>query len=1413
MAERWIRRTLLVLGALVGVFVLSGCQPASRAFEVTTTADGVDGAPGDGVCATADGACTLRAAVMEANASDDLTVVVLEPKTYQLNLSGSDEDHGLTGDLDVQQSTHVLGHGAVVDGGGLDRVFDLHDGAVSLSQVTVRNGSVTGDGGGIRNRSDGLSLFEAAIIDNVASGAGGGLFNGTSVGIVNASFFDNIAGVDLGGAAANGPHGQMVVAATTVTGNRAGDRGGGLRSVSGSATNRLEILHSIVTDNGTSSDGTSSDCAVPEAPGATSTIESVGFNIESGISCGFDATGDRRGDPRLGPIVIEDDAPAYRRPLPGSVLLDAIPQDAPRCHAGRDQRGVPRPQGSACEIGAVEVEADEVAPLSVTVDSSGDSVDLAPGDRVCADASSACSLRAAVMETNAFPTDDTIVIGEAIDPQLSIEGRNEDQSRSGDLDIADDLTIEGAGATVDANAIDRVIDVKGGVGVVINDTTIAGGHALLACGAFNGGGGLRNDTGAVTFNRSTITDNRSSGSNWTQGGALLNRTGEMRVYESSIVGNAVEAAPCAASGGTALGLGGGVYNAGALEIRRSTVYRNRVTTLDGTKTGAGGGLFNDRGTASVIASTIARNGADSKGSGVMSIRFEGVGTMTLRGTLLASNHLMSGGAGDNSACGDARALHPLYVNGITSEGYNLATNGGCPFAPPLDIDSAFEAGELADNGGPTPTIVLAPGLPAVDVIPAGEPGLCDGVLATDQRGAPRPFDGDGDGDARCDIGATESTVEPAPISLVVDSPADLADASPGDGLCRSTGSGQCTLRAAVQETNAWPTTDAISIADGVDPTLTRTGADDDAVVGDLDLTDDVAIDGNGAVVSGGRRDRVFHVMAGVTISDMTVRDGLATDGAGVRNSGGNLVMDQVTVTANEGATGGGIRNDNGGVLVMSNSTISGNVASTNGGAIYNTASGMIHLRFTTIAANSSGAGGALRVTGEVRAAGSIVESTSPGSACSAPLTSEGGNVASDTSCGFTDPTDRQGVEARLGPLADNDGSTPTHAPLGGSPAIDLAPAVSPPCSSITADQRGMARPVGAGCDAGSVERSVLGPLSLTVDVSADTVDVLAGDGTCADVNGACSLRAAVLEANAWPGRDTIVVEPGVDPVLTRDGSGDTPEIGDIDVHDQVHIVGDGAVVSTAAGWDSRVLQFASTSGGSDVEALTITGGDTAEAGGGIRTAAALTIRDTTITGNHTGGSGGGLYVSATGAEADPSTWVVVENSTVSGNAASGTGGGLTGASGSYVSLAQTTITNNSSGSGGAIGGPGPKRTVASIVAVQSAGADCTAPMTSLAYNVSSDATCGFTQPGDAQGVDVRLGVLRDNGGPTRTHLPSVGSPVVDRVPSLVCATVLDQRGRPRPSGSACDAGAVERQPSDLLVAQPSPESSPDAPKL
>src|SRR5262249_37668013 len=90
---------------------------------------------------------------------------------------------------------------------------------------------------------------------------------------------------------------------------------------------------------------------------------------------------------------------------------------------------------------------------------------------------------------------------------------------------------------------------------------------------------------------------------------------------------------------------------------------------------------------------------------------------------------------------------------------------------------------------------------------------------------------------------------------------------------------------------------------------------------------------------------------------------------------------------------------------------------------------------------------------------------------------------------------------------------------------------------------------------------------------------------------------------------------------------------------------------------------------------------------------------------------------------------------------------------------------------------------------------------SLGHNIAGDASCGLSGAGDINSTNPLLGGLANNGGPTLTDTPLTGSPAIDAVPKSNCSDVFgvsltsDQRGISRPQGPACDAGAVEWQPS------------------
>lgn len=179
------------------------------------------------------------------------------------------------------------------------------------------------------------------------------------------------------------------------------------------------------------------------------------------------------------------------------------------------------------------------------------------------------------------------------------------------------------------------------------------------------------------------------------------------------------------------------------------------------------------------------------------------------------------------------------------------------------------------------------------------------------------------------------------VNEIVDEP----DAKPGDGKCETAlGNNVCTLRAAIEEANALAGADTINLVKTT-YTLARTGDDETAHDGDLDVTDDLTIvgggvgetviDGNGAVTF----DRVFEIVSGsVTMSALTITKGMAQYGGGIIvEDGASLTLNSSAVTDNHAPgytdSGGGIYNM--GTLTVNYSTVGGNSAGGRGGAIVN----------------------------------------------------------------------------------------------------------------------------------------------------------------------------------------------------------------------------------------------------------------------------------------------------------------------------------------------------------------------------------------------------------------------------------------------------------------------------------------------
>jgi hypothetical protein len=188
------------------------------------------------------------------------------------------------------------------------------------------------------------------------------------------------------------------------------------------------------------------------------------------------------------------------------------------------------------------------------------------------------------------------------------------------------------------------------------------------------------------------------------------------------------------------------------------------------------------------------------------------------------------------------------------------------------------------------------------------------------------------------------------------------------------------------------------------------------------------------------------------------------------------------------------------------------------------------------------------------------------------------------------------------------------------------------------------------------------------------------------------------------------------------------------------------------------------------------------------------IYGTTISGNYASRWGGGLIIN--------DGVSVIENSTVSGNHADFAdavlGGGALFVGGAFPDITvrfSTLAGNTAQGTGGVIGASVDLASVKFYASIlQNANGNCIPtpfPMTSLGYNVVSDASCVFSQPGDAASTSAMVEPLADNGGATRTQAIGVASPAVDRVPAAGCSVAADQTGVSRPQHGACDSGAYE----------------------
>lgn len=354
------------------------------------------------------------------------------------------------------------------------------------------------------------------------------------------------------------------------------------------------------------------------------------------------------------------------------------------------------------------------------------------------------SLRAALEAANSNPGPDTIGIGVtgSIDLESALPA------------ISEDVKVRGPGANLltvrrSGGAAFRIFRIVCCPSVTISGLTISGGRAERGAGI--------ESTATLVLERVVVSGNEAVASGGSiaavEGGGVLS-FGSLSLRESTVSDNRAVASDGATQ---TVASDAGVASLNPASIERSTINGNvaEASSSGGEVRAQGGGLGLSGETATVTSSTVAGNGAIAKG-GAPAVA-KGANLLATAGTVVRDTIV----AEPRGATSCATA--------VISGGFNIEDGTSCGFHQLTDLGSTDPglATGLAANGGPTPTIALLPGSPAIDR------GNAFG-LTVDQRGFPRPSDfgatpnplgGDGS-----DVGAFELQDDVPPVAKIETGP-------------------------------------------------------------------------------------------------------------------------------------------------------------------------------------------------------------------------------------------------------------------------------------------------------------------------------------------------------------------------------------------------------------------------------------------------------------------------------------------------------------------------------------------------------------------------------------------------------------------------------------------------------------------
>ncbi|MFT3891575.1 MAG: putative Ig domain-containing protein [Anaerolineales bacterium] len=662
----------------------------------------------------------------------------------------------------IDVTTSEFSGNSAANGGSI-----YNGGTLTLDTSTFSGNRAFFFGGGVVNNGGSTATVTNSTFSNNSSSSGGygggGITNFAILNMTNSSFSGNSA--YFGGGIEN-INGTLTLANSTFSGNNANNNGGGIYNSSGiliiknstfsgnSATNggginndlgTLTMANTIIANS-----TTGGDCV------GTNTAPSINNLIEDTTNaCGLtdNVNGNIIGsDPNLGPLANNGGPTQTHALITGSPAINAA--SAGFCPS-IDQRGITRPQGANCDIGAFEYTGATFTIWYVTT--TGDDANS------CTTIGSPClTINGAIGKA---ASGDTVYVatGTYTGSGAEVVLINKSLALSGGWDST--FTAQSGMSIIDGQGARRGITVPLGITATVHTFKVQNGYHD------NQGGGIRNN-GTLTVKNSVIQNNISG---WMGGGifSLGILTIDGTIIDSNTAGH------LSWSGG---GGGGGIQNFGGTAIINNSTISNNI--LLGFFDGSAINTINISNILILNNSTVSGNiNRDSINGSNGSITINnstissnsGIGIGIASGSLFLNNSTISNnksGIEISSIYSKVNLMNSIIANNtgydcsgsLTSTGYNLIGNSsGCTFSAttgdlvgtilsPIDP----KLGPLQDNGGPTFTHNLLWGSPAMDAGNPAAPGSGgNACLSTDQRGVTRPIDDNVIGGAICDIGAVE----------------------------------------------------------------------------------------------------------------------------------------------------------------------------------------------------------------------------------------------------------------------------------------------------------------------------------------------------------------------------------------------------------------------------------------------------------------------------------------------------------------------------------------------------------------------------------------------------------------------------------------------------------------------------------